>query len=112
MGYIRHNAIVVTSWEKDNIEKAHTKATKMFGRLVTNITEETISGYRTFLIAPDGSKEGWDYSDKHDDLRAKYKLFLKTLTYEDGSSNINCVEVWYDENGESGIVQEANNGKS
>lgn len=112
MGYIKHSAIIVTSWDEENIKKTHEKACEMFGKLVTNITEQTINGYRTFLIAPDGSKEDWEDSNNYDILRKKYKSFLKALCYGDGSSNIDYIEVWYDEQDESGIVKEVTNGQS
>ena len=79
MGYMCHNAIIVTGTEV-NVEKAYERVARIvnehderfdgvsaavlspLGRTVTN-------GYRSFAIFPDGSKEGWGTSDDGDDLR-------------------------------------------
>jgi hypothetical protein len=36
-----------------------------------------INGYVTWVFAPDGSKEGWDYSDACDDLRRRFIEIVK-----------------------------------
>lgn len=70
MGYIRHDAIIVTTWNKDRLQLAHQFA-KDVELPVSEIVEGWTNGYCSFLIAPDGSKEGWDDSNKGDEARIK-----------------------------------------
>jgi len=83
MGFIRHDAIVVTSWSDADIEAAHARALTCFEETcaeVTNITGAAMNGYRSFLVAPDGSKEGWTDSDDAEDAREDFVAWLQ----EDG----------------------------
>ena len=77
MGHICHHGIVVTAWNKERIAKAHAKAKEIFGVNVSEIVPSQINGYVSFLVAPDGSKEGWIDSQNGDDEREKFKHFLE-----------------------------------
>ena len=77
MGYIRHDAIVVTGWDYNRVRKAHNKATEL-GLIVSGIVESNINGYFSLLIPPDGSKEGWDESTVGDTRRQEWKEWAKT----------------------------------
>jgi len=68
MGYIRHDAILVTHWNEDFVVESHEKAIQL-GLPCSNIVESIINGYTSFLIAPDGSKEGWPDSSEGDIAR-------------------------------------------
>lgn len=70
MGYIAHHAIVVTG-DEEEVKAAHAKATAL-GCLVTNIAGPGVNAYYSFMIAPDGSKEGWTDSDEGDTRRAAW----------------------------------------
>lgn len=81
MGYINHHAIVVTSWDSNFITKAREKAIEIFNsyyeneitsdasNIVSEITQGVVNGQVSFLVAPDGSKEGWGASDQGDIAR-------------------------------------------
>lgn len=101
MGYIRHNAIVVTGDaypDADNkFKRVYEKAQYLFDNLVSNIIYSPINGYQSFFIAPDGSKEGWDLSDEYDQKRKEFADFIDSLAYDDGSNSIDFVDVGYDE---------------
>ena len=56
MGYMKHNAIVVTSWKEIAIKEAAAMAEKI-GLLALSQSEEVVNGYRSLLVCPDGSKE-------------------------------------------------------
>jgi hypothetical protein len=77
MGYIRHNAIIVTGSDCTDIGGKHDtlaardKAIDL-GLPCSEIVRGTTNGYTSFLIAPDGSKEGWQESKRQDELRAKW----------------------------------------
>jgi len=92
MGYIRHNAIIVTGSKNScyNLEdgegplsKAHALAKSMFGDIcpVTEIVDNKTNGYSHFMVAPDGSKEGWDTSDEGDVLRERFICGLDQVDY-------------------------------
>lgn len=106
MGYMRHHAIVVTSWDVELLTAAHAKAVELGDRhpnslfetrlfAVTEITPDGINGYRSFLVAPDGSKEGWEASEAGDAARAALIEWLNEQRYEDRSSSLDWVEVQY-----------------
>lgn len=75
MGYIKHHAIVVTSWDEDRLEKAW-KMAKDFDCNVTNMVGPLSNGYCTFTVVPDGSKEGWTASAEGDSARENFKKWM------------------------------------
>ena len=98
MGWQVHHAIVVTSWDEKLLAEAHTKASEIFPQeQVLPVSGESMNGYCSFMVAPDGSKEGWPQSDTGDARRQAFKAWLKTQEYEDGSSSLDAVEVAYGE---------------
>ena len=104
MGYIRHHAIIVTTWDEDKAKKAHEKALT----LKTNVTEiilGSINSYYSFMIGPDGSKEGWSESEVGDVQRKEFIKWVNSQAYEDGSSAYSFIEIQYgDDNGENKII--------
>lgn len=105
MGYMRHHAIVVTSWDDELLAEAHKKASEIFSQ-VAPVTPETVNGYVSFLVAPDGSKEGWDHSDKGDEARETFIKYLESKRYEDGSTSLDYVEVQFgDDEGVTTIIK-------
>ena len=88
MGYILHHAIVVTTWDEESAEQALVEANRL-GLDCSGLVASHMNGYRSLLIAPDGSKEGWDYSDAGDDRRDEFKAWMKTLR------SLSWVEVAY-----------------
>jgi hypothetical protein len=106
MGYIRHHAIIVTSWKYALLEVARADALSRFGH-VSEVVGSPVNGYRSFFVAPDGSKEGWDESAKGDLQRAEFTAWLNAQRYEDGSSALGWVEVFYgDDERAVGIVND------
>ncbi|WP_182006293.1 hypothetical protein [Priestia aryabhattai] len=101
MGYMRHNAIVVTGdgYEGAQIKlnKVYEQAKEIFGDLVSNMIDGKTNGIRSFFIAPDGSKEGWDVSDLYNSKREALATIIDSMSYEDGSNPIQFVDVGYDE---------------
>lgn len=96
MGYMKHNAIIVTSWDAKAVVASHEKAKEVFkkhftshrlidgSKLVSEIIDGVVNSQSSFLIAPDGSKEGWEDSKKGDDARAE---FLDWLLHYDNYCN-------------------------
>ncbi len=71
MGYIRHDAIIVTAWDSERIAKAAAKADEL-GLRRTEIVDSKTNGYASMMIVPDGSKEGWADSDEGEIARAAW----------------------------------------
>jgi hypothetical protein len=94
MGHMRHEAIIVTSYNPERATAAHAFAVSL-GHIVTPIVETRLNGFWTFLIAPDGSKLGWDASNEGDERRAAMIRWLDGTRHEDGSSPYSWVEVLY-----------------
>jgi len=107
VGWIRHHAIVVTTWG-DNIPKLRAAADAIFGAGTCPITEPGINNYATLLVPADGSKEGWAESDAGDEARDKLVAWMESEAYEDGSSPYAWVEVEYGET-EPGITRSGGN---
>jgi hypothetical protein len=80
MGYTRHHAIIVTTWDKATIKEVHKTAKRLFpSQMVSDVLRGTINGYYTVFVGPDGSKEGWPESDKGNARRAHFIEHLHTL---------------------------------
>lgn len=94
MGYMRHDAIVVTSWKSEAIEAAAAKAREC-GLEVLGPSGVTTNGIRTLLVCPDGSNEVWSESDAFDAKRATYLEYLNGVRYEDNSSCLSWVALSY-----------------
>ena len=94
MGYICHNAIIVTGTYGNHIDKAHTQAATMFN-YVSDIVESPCNGTQSFFIPPDGSKEGWAESATGDSVREAYIKWLDKQRYEDGSSPLSWALIKY-----------------
>lgn len=84
MGYIRHHAIVVTGrheWTIDaslpDIHEARAAAIDAGCAVVTDVAGPGVNGYSSFLVGPDGSKEGWDSSDAGDQARDRLIAWLR-----------------------------------
>lgn len=87
MGYIKHNAVIVTGWEPVKVTEAYIKAVEILGsnsQLVSNIVQGVINGQLSFFIAPDGSKESWETSTTCDEARKAFQdWMLKADNYCD-----------------------------
>jgi hypothetical protein len=100
VGYLRPTAIVVTGSYDDFAERAHKRARAIFEthnleHLVTELLPPAMNGARSFLVAWDGSKEGWADSDVGDAAREGFVTWLREQAYEDGSSPLDWVELQY-----------------
>ena len=90
MGFITHDAIVVTAFSKKYIEASHKKAVELFGTQVSDISEAAVNGYVSFFIPPDGSKEGWEESVVGNFRRAELVTFMR-----EADSYVDFVEIRY-----------------
>jgi hypothetical protein len=82
MGYIKNECLVVSGWDGKAVSKARDKAIAVYRDhamedLVGDLVPHAINGGAAFLIAPDGSKEGWEHSDKANAARDEFISILK-----------------------------------
>lgn len=103
MGYTVHHTISVTSWNPDLLREAHAFAAAT-GAPVSTIVDGAINGVASFLVAPDGSKEGWEESAVGDARREQIKAWLSSKAYEDGSTALKWFEVEHPEDGAPRVI--------
>lgn len=97
MGYIKHHAIVVISFDEELLKKAHRKAKKIFGEQVSKVMETPVNVEFTFYIGPDGSKEGWSESDAGNAKRDEFIEWVEGQAYGDGSNSLRYSELFFGE---------------
>lgn len=104
MGHILHHAIIVTGWDIGYFNVACDKA-KELGMSVISQDGVGVNGFKTFLVCPDGSKEGWAESDLGDSQRMEFRKWLHT---NKASLGLEWAEMLYgDDNGGASIVESA-----
>lgn len=81
MGYIKHEAVVVTSFRAAELERVcehfRQQMPEGFKQLLVGPIRPVVNGDATYFLAPDGSKEGWQDSETGDALRADFIAALK-----------------------------------
>ena len=101
MGYIKHEAVLATTWDDANVAELRKKLAEWSqeDQARVLIGPSTMNGYVTVILVPDGSKEGWDESDKWDVLRAHFLSFLTAqhwqtliVTYGDDRPSVQSIE--------------------
>ena len=70
MGRMRHHTIVITDWDEATLAEIHATASALECR-PSEIVRSEINGYASFFVPPDGSKEGWQDSERGDWRRAR-----------------------------------------
>lgn len=98
MGFILHDAIIVSAFIDLDIERAHAKAIAL-GLPVTSIFGPVLNGYRSFLVVPEGSKEGWEDPDGSERKRSAFLDWMKLNRYPGGSNLLDFCIVEWDEKG-------------
>lgn len=104
MGYYRNHGIIVSGLSADDAElnSARNMALSL-GMTVTETVESPVNFTATFLVAPDGSKEGWDASNKGDAARKALIAHIR-----DKNLMLDWVEVQYgDDNGHTEVVDDS-----
>lgn len=101
MGYMRNHSILVSA-SQDRIGDAHAAALRVFEDLapVSNVSPSPTNDVSSFVVFPDGSKEGWATSDTADAAREAFTGWLREYSWAD------WVEVqWGDDEGDSRVLQ-------
>jgi len=85
MGYVVHQAVLATVWEpaEDQIDDLRDlirdECGERFAALLVGPVASVINSDRTYLLAPDGSKEGWSDSDIGDQARVLFAEHFKRV---------------------------------
>src|SRR5688500_16035129 len=101
MGYMRHHAVPLTSWDDHTLTEAHSLPKDLLLQyevsesVLSPVTAGASNGYRSFAVFPDGSKEGWRASAEGDGFRGTFVEYLDAQRHSDGSSNLDWCVVQY-----------------
>lgn len=99
MGIINHNAIIATTYDDERAEALRDWIVEHGLNLFAEC-KALVNSYHTFVLVPDGSKEGWTESDTVDTLRDGFVSRLAADQFGDGSSPWAWVEVGFGEYGQ------------
>jgi hypothetical protein len=104
MGYHKHDVVVVTMWRASRALREHSddpdeaaytweeailalrEKMGVDGKLLVGPIEASpLNDYVTYVLVPDGSKEGWADSERFDGWRERLLEICRTHCYGDGS---------------------------
>lgn len=110
MGYQRQKVFVVTAHGYNDATKALKQVRSFIMRQFKGLDEPGFTSFKTvtpimygmnsvcsFAILPDGSKEGWDESDRVDEVIEKAIRKIKKYRYEDNSSPLSYGYMCFDD---------------
>jgi hypothetical protein len=92
VGYVKHSAIIVTGKDLAIVGRARSVAS-VLQLVVTDVVADSVNGYHSFLVAPDGSKEGWIDSDLGDQRRDQFVEWIRVLPDTEG--HLDWIDVEY-----------------
>ena len=97
MGYVRHDAVIVTTEDfreggLPDIDAFRASLPEEWRRLVIGPVETAVNGTLVYVFLPDGSKEGWNDSDFGVMVREQFRSLFQ-MQYDDGSSADDVVTV-------------------
>lgn len=104
MGYMIHNAIVITSWSQPLAEEAATYARRLGMQVLGPSEPLNPNGYCSVLICPDGSKDGWDESTLGGNRRTILRQWLMNQVAEDGGTSFEWAEIEYGSDDETAKI--------
>ena len=99
MGYMKHDAIIVTTSDcrpggLPDIEAFRASLPEEFRRLVIGPIPSAINDYVSYAFLPDGSKDGWPTSDEGDAHREAFAALFSHV-HGDGSTHDDAIAVTY-----------------
>lgn len=105
MGNIVHRPLLISSWNKPDLDKIYNKALKLFSnKCVSNLINAGINSIHHFAIFSNGSKEGWAENEEYLGQIIKMIKYIDSFDYEDGSSSIEYVFLAYGSDVETEII--------
>ena len=102
MGIENNECVIATTANTENMDSIKLWVESLIDseRSLFTFTAALMNGKETVFLAPDGSKKGWAAAKQGAALRDCFITLLNSFRYEDGSSNIEWVEVGYGEFGQ------------
>jgi len=103
MGVENNNVVIATTWNENEVARIKTWVHEIkdkFWESLFIFGPVAINSKTTVVMVPDGSKEGWEESDRGDELRSKFIAEIEKANYGDGSSPWDYVEVGFGEFGQ------------
>ena len=94
MGYIRHKAIIITSYNKAAIDDVAKKALSL-GLQITVSDESIENGFYTMTVCPSGRKSGWETTEWHNKAQKQFIGYLNAFRNSDNSSCLEWVAISY-----------------
>lgn len=109
MGYYRDDYMIFSSYNKEKLkevrlflvnrvaeilmiddlfENPYSKPWERAWSYVGDITVSLMGGEYSLILAPDGSKEGWEVSNEMDDVRADVKRYVDEMNWRNGEPSV------------------------
>lgn len=102
MGVENNECVIATTWNLDAMREIR-EWVKTLSHKVQPLfvfVPSIVNDKETLILAPSGSKKGWDEDKRHEVLRNELINLINSFNYEDGSSPFDWVEVGYGEFGQ------------
>jgi hypothetical protein len=102
MGVENNECIIATTWDEQSVNhiKKWIKTLSDDEKSLFCFIPALVNHKTTIILAPDGSKKGWDIADRIEQLRDSFYNLLKSFNYEDGSNPFDFIEVGFGEYGQ------------
>lgn len=71
----------------------------------TGLVESMYNGFFSFMVAPDGSYQGYEITQVYERSRYDFIAWMRSQAFEDGSSALHWVEVRYSPDTEQAEVE-------
>ena len=93
MGYIAHTPMIVIGFQEKAVREARAVARDIFDGVapVSEILVSPVNDCFSFMVGPDGSKEGWLHSDEGDAARRRFAAWVSRARAE--SKWLDLIEV-------------------
>ena len=114
MRNIKHHAILITAHDLKLLQEVKAAIVSMIKqnieasngiKLLGEITESLINNFYSFIVFPDGSKEGHETSDDGDILRKKITDYLELHNKTTKENPVNFIEVYFgSDDGTAGVL--------
>lgn len=98
MGVENNECVIATTWDNKAMDKVKQWVAKINSESWQSLfvfVPGIVNDKETVILAPCGSKKGWEEDKEIEYLRNSFIEYLETFNYEDGSNPFDYVEVGY-----------------
>lgn len=96
MGYVKHNAIIVTGYDHDKLKPFWDWCVDLFDGYITTIVDSPANGYVSFFIPTSGSKMGWETNYQWEEKRETFWKKIKEMKLDYMKKNETNLAIWID----------------